>query len=143
MKFKYKNKIITASSKVEAINKVKLSELSLLSKKDNKEIFRRAMIGDKSILKLPKEYLLIEDTFGFNPVHYLAQKRVKEILKLPKELLVIKNKLGQTAIHYLAHEGVEEILTTLPKELLYIKNDWDQTPLDILSIKKGTKNKIR
>ena len=74
----------------------------------NKEIFEKAKKGDKSILSLPKEKLMIKNKSGNTPIHYLAEKRVKEILELDKSLLRIKNKAGNTPIHYLVRTGIEK-----------------------------------
>lgn len=115
-KYSYKGKIVIASSKIEAIKKIKLSKL------DKDYIFKKAMDGDKSILKLPKESWMIKDEWGNTPIHWLARKKVRDILKLPKELLIIKNKYGRTPVHMLADRGVKEILK-LPKEILLIKNE--------------------
>jgi hypothetical protein len=134
MKFKYKNQIITASSKDEAIKSISNSKTTL-DENAQEDIFNRAINGDKSILKLPKEELMVKDKrFGNTPVHYLAWAGILEVLKLPKELLMIKNKNGQTPIHRLAGEKVKEILG-LSKELLSIKNVWGKTPITILSDK--------
>ena len=68
----------------------------------DEEIFEAARKGDKSILKLPKEKLMIKDIKGDTPIHYLAFNEVKEILKLDKSLLRIKNRYGWTPVHYVA-----------------------------------------
>jgi hypothetical protein len=132
MKFKYKDQIVIASSKDDAIKIISNSK-TVLNETEQDDIFNRAINGDKSILKLPKEALMIKDKrFGNTPVHDLAWAGVKEILKLPKELLMIQNKHGQTPIHRLALDRVKEILN-LSKELLSIKNVWGKTPITILS----------
>jgi len=73
----------------------------------NEKIFEKANKGDKSILKLPKERLMIKNNAGWTPVHYLAMDGVKEILDLDKELLTIKDKYGCTPVHYLAINGIK------------------------------------
>lgn len=73
----------------------------------DEEIFERAERGDKSILKLPKEKLMIKNN-GWTPIHYLAIGGDKEILKLDKSLLRIKNNDGYTPIHYLVRTGIEK-----------------------------------
>ena len=78
----------------------------------NEEIFEAAKKGDKSILKLPKELLHIQNEYGETPIHLLADKGVKEILKLDKSLLMIKNNDGETPIHWLALKGID-----IPEEL--------------------------
>ena len=102
MLYNYKGTKIEASSKVEAIDKI-------IAGKDlsDEEIFERAERGDKSILKLPKEKLMIKNN-GWTPIHYLAIGGDKEILKLDKSLLRIKNNDGYTPIHYLVRTGIEK-----------------------------------
>ena len=73
----------------------------------NEEIFEAAREGDKSILKLPKEKLMIYDNIRETPIHWLARNGVKEILEVDKSLLMIKNNSGNTPIHLLATNGVE------------------------------------
>ena len=65
----------------------------------DEEIFERAERGDMSILKLPKEKLMIKNNKGWTPVHILAFNKVKEILKLDKSLLRIKDNAGWTPFH--------------------------------------------
>ena len=139
MKFRYRDQIVTASSKIEAIKKIKLSKL------DKEYIFRKAKAGDKSILKLPKEALMIKDKYGNTPIHLLADKGIKEILKLPKELLSVRNKYGWTPIHILGDRGIKEILR-LPKELLVIKDENEVTPINLLVsyfFRRGIPNNIK
>jgi len=142
MKFKYKDQIITASSKVEAIKIISNSKTTL-DETAQEDIFNRARDGDKSILKLPKEDLMIKDSDWWTPIHFLAWEGVKEILKLHKELLMVKNKYGNTPVHSFAHafelgnisvSDIEEILK-LPRDILRIKNDKGETPITILSDK--------
>ena len=103
MLYNYKGTKIEASSKVEAIDKIIAGkELS------DKEIFEAAKKGDKSILSLPKEKLMIKNNKGWTPVHILAFNKVKEILKLDKSLLRIKDNAGWTPIHYLVRTGIEK-----------------------------------
>jgi ankyrin repeat protein len=116
----------------------------------DKEIFERAARGDKSILKLPKEKLMIKNTIlniknnGWTPIHYFAIGGDKEILKLDKSLLRIQDNEGATPIHYLAISGVKEILK-LDKSLLRIKDNDGYTPIHYLvragieKFKKGMK----
>ena len=137
------DQIVTASSKIEAIKKIKLSKL------DKDYIFKKAGDGDKSILKLPKEALMIKDENGDTPVHWLSyngdKSILKSILKLPKELLMSKNKYGRTPVHYLAWAGVKEILR-LPKELLVIKDENEVTPINLLVsyfFRRGIPNNIK
>ena len=103
MLYNYKGTKIEASSKEEAIVKI-ISEKEL----SDKEIFDAAEKGDKSILSLPKEKLMIKNKSGNTPIHYLADMRRKEILKLDKSLLVIKDNNGETPIHYLVRTGIEK-----------------------------------
>ncbi len=75
----------------------------------DKEIFEKAMHGDKSIIKLPEDKLKIKDRFWNTPIHYLAMEGVKEVLKLPEELLMIKNEFGDTPLYYVTRSsGVTE-----------------------------------
>ena len=110
----------------------------------DEEIFERAERGDKSILKLPKEKLMIKDKWGETPIHYLAVGGDKEILNIDKSLLMIKDNDGETPIHYLAFNGVKEILK-LDKSLLMIKDNDGYTPTHYLprtgieKFKKGMK----
>jgi len=162
MKFRYKDQIVTASSKNEAVNRIKLL------KKDKDYIFKKAENGDTSIFKLPKEALMIQDENGETPTHYIACQLHKKLLSIPKELLMVKanngntpvhvialhasrynDKLlvlqlskellkikdneGDTPVHDLAYTGVDEI-RKLTKELLSIKNNDGDTPLDILRL---------
>ena len=109
----------------------------------DEEIFERAERGDKSILKLPKEKLMIKNN-GWTPIHWLAIDKVKEILSLDKSLLKIMDDDGETPIHYLANKEVKEILK-LDKSLLRIKNNDGYTPIHYLvrtgieKFKKGMK----
>ena len=99
----------------------------------NKEIFERAKKGDKSILTLPKEKLMIKNEWGETPLHWLAARGVKEILEVDKSLLMIQdNEWGNTPIHYLASNGVKEILR-VDKELLMIQNNNGWTPIHCLA----------
>ena len=98
----------------------------------DEEIFERAERGDKSILKLPKEKLMIKDNNGETPIHALARRGVKEVLKLDKSLLSIQDNDGWTPIHILANKGVKEILK-LDKSLLRIKNKAGNTPIHWLA----------
>ena len=98
----------------------------------NEKIFEAAKRGDKSILKLPKEKLIIKDKYGWIPLHWLAFNKVKEILSLDKSLLKIMDDDGETPIHYLADKGVKEILK-LDKSLLIIKNNNGDTPIHWLA----------
>jgi len=131
MKFKYKDQIVTASSKVEAIKSISDSKI-VLDKTIHGSIFNRAINGDKSILKLPKEDLMIQNEWGETPVHYLSRWGFKEILNLPKEVLKIQDNDGETPIYELAWKGVKEI-RKLPKELLSTKNKKGRTPISILN----------
>jgi len=94
MIYSYNGSRIVASSKAEAIHKI-------ISGKEmsDEEIFARARRGDKSILKLPKERLIIKDEYGWTPIHWLARRGVKEVLKLDKGLLMIKDNDGCTPVH--------------------------------------------
>ena len=124
MKFKYKDQIVTASSKSEAIRQI------------TEDVFNRAEKGDLSILKLTNDVLSIKNKDGNTIIHllaiYFSINAGKEIVKLPKELLLIKNKYGNNPIHLLAMNSSKEILK-LPKELLSIKNKKGQTPVEILN----------
>ena len=131
MKFKYKDQIVTASSKVEAIKIISDSKI-VFDKTIHGNIFNRAINGDKSILKLPKEDLMIQNEWGETPVHCLSRWGFKEILNLPKEVLKIQDNDGETAIYELAWKGVKEI-RKLPKELLSTKNKKGRTPISILN----------
>ena len=98
-------------------------------------VFERAKKGDKSILKLPKELLMIKDKYGWTPIHWLARNGVKEVLDLDNELLIIQDTDGWIPIHWLAKRGVKEVLN-LPKELLMIQNIDGCTPVHYLA-KRG------
>ena len=130
-KYSYKGKIVIASSKVEAINIISNSKTTF-DKTIHGSIFDRAINGDKSILKLPKEDLMIQNEWGETPVHYLSRWGFKEILNLPKEVLKIQDNDGETAIYELAWKGVKEI-RKLHKELLSTKNKKGRTPISILN----------
>ena len=103
----------------------------------NEEIFEAAKKGDKSILKLPKEKLMIKNADGWNntPIHWLAHNEVKEILKLDKDLLMIQDKYGRTPIHEMASVGVKEILK-LSLDMLTILNKDGWTPVHYLADNK-------
>jgi len=133
MKFKYKDQIVTASSKVEAIKILSAKELTDEEKND---IFKRARKGDKSILKLPKESLLIKDKDGWNPVHYLAKEGVIDILDLPKSILMSTTNKQATPIHWLADTTKKEVIAKicgLPVELLSMRDIDGETPVHWLA----------
>ena len=100
-----------------------------------KTIFKKARMGDTSILLKPKYLLIIKGKLGNTPVHYLASRGVKGVLKLDKSLLMIKNNDGWTPIHLLAYNGVKEVLE-LDKSLLMIKSNYGNTPLHWLAINR-------
>lgn len=145
MKFKYKDQIVTASSKDEAIKKIKLSELS---DKEKKDIFRRAKRGDKSILKLPNKFLTMKENnrFEWNPVHYLAQNHVVEILDLPKSILMSTESRKETPVHRLADTVKKEVikkLLELPVGLLTMQDKDGETPVHWLAWYRVNRKYVR
>ena len=129
MKFKYKDQIVTASSKVEAIKKVVGAQVV-----DKNEMFLKARQGDTSILDYPIEYLMLIVKSGDTPIHWLVikGKGIDRILKLPKKILLIKNKYGQSVVHRLAAIKVKEILG-LDEELLKVRDNYLSTPVHYLA----------
>ncbi len=88
----------------------------------------------KRNLKVLKSDLVdkVKNSYGYTPLHELANKGVIEVLNHPS-VDQVQNKYGWTPLHWLAWKGVKEILDHLSVD--QVKDHYGWTPLYYLAVK--------
>ena len=88
------------------------------------EIWGKVTKRDSSILSDPRVSKL-KDFDSWTPLHYLADRGVKEVLKHP-DASTAKNAYSATPLHLLANRGVKE--AWFHPDFDKVKDDYGKTP---------------
>ena len=90
-----------------------------------KNIFEEAKKGNLEVLK-HKDVLVVKDSEGWTPLHWLLAKAEKVEVLNHKDISVVKDNWGFTPLHYLAFNG------KVPRK--YIKDTYPWFKLGIRKI---------